>query len=80
MSKFVYYTFSSTMRKLYLTFMIYSDDCMYPLINEKTRMTATSSMPGRGPENARLQGVLLFSLPFLNTSLSTNNMHDNFHG
>lgn len=35
----------------------FADDCIYPLINEKTRITATSSMPGRGPENARLQGL-----------------------
>lgn len=33
-----------------------TDVCIYPLINEQTKMTATSSMPGRGAENARLLG------------------------
>jgi len=34
-----------------------ADDCMYPLIKGNTQITATSSMPGRGPENARLLGI-----------------------
>ena len=40
------------------SFLIWTDyDCNLPLINDQTKITATSSMPGRGPENARLQGT-----------------------